>query len=284
MRQSAEYTLFWTMVVACFTAALACLGARALDRSASGVLRDRQGYMIVRVIAPEGQAGMHSAAAALIGLSSVAEAEVMSSERAAELLQTWSGAPLAAADLPPLRLIEVTLQPDTPAGARVEREIVGALADAGVTAEAIGPPSEDGRAADAVRLRDTAFKAALALSVVMALIVMMAARTLAARKRDLVTVLADLGAPRSMAGLKLADEAGATGFLAGAVGALAAGGAGAVFAGMAFPELRQGDLIAAIAPADIAPLVAAPFIAALAAGIGARFSSEMLYARAARFG
>ncbi|MET0181302.1 MAG: hypothetical protein ABW199_00290 [Caulobacterales bacterium] len=272
------------MVVACFTAALACLGARAVDRATSGVLRDREGYMIVRVIAPEGEDGMNRAATALIGMTDIAQAQVMSAGRAAELLRTWAGAAVNQDDLPPLRLIEVTLADDAPASARSEREIVAGLADVGVTAEAIGPPADDGRVADAARLRSTSYLGAGALSAVMALIVLMAARSLAMRRRDLVTVLADLGAPRSDAGLKLSDEAGAAAFLAGAIGAAAAGAAGFFFAGFAFPDVPQSSVLTSLTAGDIAPLIAAPFAAAFAAGLGARLASEALYARASRFG
>lgn len=283
-RPGLDRTLFWTMVVACFTAALACLGARSLDRAAADVLRDRTGYIIVRVIAPDGPDGLHRAAAALIGSSDVAEAEVMSTQRAADLLELWSGAAVNSADLPPLRLIEVTMQPDIPAGAQTERAIVALLGEAGVLAEAIGPPDDGGRAAEAGRLRQAALWAALGLSAVMALIVALAARALAARRRDLVTVLADLGATSGEASLRVTDEAGGNGFLAGVLGALAAGAAAAAFASMVYPDLDGRSLLAFLRPADVAPLLAAPVIAALAAGLGARLAAQSMFARAERVG
>ncbi len=283
-RPSLDRTLFWTMVVACFTAALACLGARSIDRAAGDVLRDRAGYIIVRVVAPDGPEGLHRAAAALIGSSDVAEAEVISTQRAADLLELWSGAPVNGAELPPLRLIEVTMKPDVPAGAQTERAIVSLLGDAGVLAEAIGPPGDVGRAQEAGRLRQAAFWGAIGLSGVMALIVGLAARALAGRRRDLVTVLTDLGATPAIACLRVADEAGGLGFLAGSLGALAAAAMAAVFASMVYPDLAGRALLSMVRPADIAPLIAAPVIAALAAALGAQLAAQALYARAARLG
>lgn len=279
-RPGAERTLFWAMAIACFTAALACLAARAVDRAAIDVLRDRSGYLIVRVLAPEGDDGLNRAATALIGDPGIAAAEVMSPERAANLIEAWTGGAPPTGELPPLRLIEVTLAPDAPADASAARDLVRTLSDAGVTAEAIGPP-DDPRADQAARLRQAALWGAGGLTGVMALIVALAARAFAGRRRDFVTVMADLGAERGDVSLRLSDEAGGVGFLAGLIGAGAAGAAGAALLSVVEPN---GAWLAGLAPADVAPLIAAPLLAALAAGAGAHFAANALFARAARLG
>ena len=57
----------------------------------------------------------------------------------------------------------------------------------------------------------------------MAVIVSLAARGLAARRREMVTVMADLGATRSQAAGRVADEAAVLGLYAGLVGGVLAG-------------------------------------------------------------
>lgn len=284
IRPSRDRSMLWTMIVACFTAALACAGARAVDRAAAGVLRDREGYLIVRVMAPEGEDGLHRAAAVLIGAPEVAEAQVMTQSRAAQLLEDWSGSTVRSAELPPLRLIEVTLSPDAPASGRTQRSLVQQLADAGVLAEAIGPPDDNGRANEAMRLRQASLWAAIGISIVMALIVALAARAVATRRRDLLTVMADLGAERGEAVLGVSDEGGAIGFVAGAAGALAAAIAAIAFVHMAYPDHAPRALLRLLAPADVAPLIAAPIVAAMAAALGARLAADAHFMRAARLG
>ena len=61
----------------------------------------------------------------------------------------------------------------------------------------------------------------------MAIIVSLAARGLAARRREMVTVMADLGATRRQTAGRIADEAAVIGLYAGLVGGALAGVAGA---------------------------------------------------------
>lgn len=281
-RPGLERALFWTMTVAAFTAALACLAARAVDRAALNAQAARQGYMIVRVLSPEGPDGLNDAARILSEDPRIAQIEIMSTARAARLLNGWGVGDVASADLPPLRLIEATLAPRMIADAQLEHDIDTLLSDAGVSAQTIGPPQDDAQAAQAARMRRAALIGAAGLAAVMALIVALAARALAGRRGEDIQVMADLGATRAQACLPLADSAGATGFMAGALGALAAGGAGLALLFSILPEASATPIQTLLAPADIAPLIAAPFIAALAAGFGARLGAETLYARAAR--
>ncbi|MGE3143407.1 MAG: hypothetical protein AB7L65_08805 [Hyphomonadaceae bacterium] len=280
-RPRLERALFWTMAVAAFTAALACLGARAADRAAGAALDARQSYVIVRVRAPEGTEGLSAAALALGADARVASVNILSQDRAAALLQRWSRQPVQSAELPPLRLLEVRLTPPAARDAAAPAGIAALLANAGIVADAVTPPP-DPAAPAAERLRRAAAFGALALSGVMALIVALAARGLAARRADFITVLADIGGRRGDACLPVADEAGGAGFLAGALGALAAGAAALMLTAAVFPGMNEAAWRALIAPADLAPLLAAPFVAAFAAGLGARWGAEALYARAAK--
>ena len=53
-----ERALFWTLAFAVFAAVAAGLAARAVDRVAASYEEARSNYAIVRVIAPEGPAGV----------------------------------------------------------------------------------------------------------------------------------------------------------------------------------------------------------------------------------
>lgn len=281
-RAGLERALFWTMAVAVFAAALACLAARAVDRSALATQSARQGYLIVRVESPEGPEGLNQAARVLSEDPRIASVEIMSTARASRLLETWGAGDIDGADLPPLRLIEATVAPDIVANTALERDLNTLLAGAGIEAAAIAPPEDDTQAAQATRMRRAALFGALALCAVMSLIVMLAARALASRRSEDIHVLADLGATRTDACLPIADAAGGAGFAAGALGAIAAGAAGLALLLTIMPDLGGMPIERLLHPADIAPLLAAPFLTALAAGIGARFGADALYSRAVR--
>src|SRR5689334_21457513 len=134
-----ERALFWTLAFAAFAATAAGLAARAVDRTASGYEDARRSYAIVRVIAPEGPAGMNAAQIALDNTRQVTSAAPMTAGRAAQLLREWGGSPVEAADMPTLRLFEIDLAPSSP-GVDVSGDIVAALAQGGVTAEVIQAP------------------------------------------------------------------------------------------------------------------------------------------------
>lgn len=273
--------LFSAMVVACFTAALACLAARGVDRNTAQLEAERTGYLIVRVLTPDGDAALSTAASTLIADPRIDHAQVMDAARAQALLQAWVGPSVSARDLPPLRLIEVSLEPEAPAPAALQDDLARELQAAGVTAQVIGPP-ENGELDQARRIRDAAVVGALALSIVMALIVALAARTIAQRRKDYLEVMADLGGSPHDAGEHVSDEAGASGFAAGLLGATAAGMAGFSFLAAATGETTLQGLRALLEPADAVALFATPFVAALAAAIGGRWAAGAIYSHAAR--
>lgn len=273
-----ERSLFLTLAFAVFAAVAAGLAARAVDRVAGFYEQQRQDYAIVRVLAPEGPAGLAAAESALTSSRYVTRAAPMSAARAAALLGQWGGREVRPEDLPPLRLIEIELAP-APADIDVSAELVAALAQGGVTAEIVGAP---GGASVARRVTQAATWGAAAFAAVMALIVALSARSLAARRREMVTVMADLGATRGQAAGRIGDEAALIGLYAGMVGALLATLTAAGLLFFLIPGLGFDMIQDLIRPIDIAPLIAAPVAAALAAGTGARTAAGLFYAQAAR--
>lgn len=265
-----ERALILTLVFAAFAATLAGLGARAADRLAVHYEQQRSAYAVVRVLAPEGPEGMAAAEAALAHAPHVLTAARMTANRAAELLSQWGGVEISPASVPDIRLIEIELTPSP--GADVAGDIVAALAQGGVTAEVIEAPREIAGGGVSARVRTAALWGALAFAALMAAIVWLAARGLAARRRELVTVMCDLGATRSQASGRIADEAAVLGLYAGAVMLL-------VIPGATVETLRD-----MILPIDLAPIVAAPLGAAVAAGAGARGAAAHFHAQAARLG
>lgn len=273
-----ERAMFWTLAAAAFAAAAAGLAARAVDWVASKYEVDRSNYAIVRVLAPEGPEALAAAEAALTEAPHVASAARITAGRAAALLGMAN-----SEDAPPLRLIEVELRP-APDAADVSGDIVAALAQGGVTAEMVEAPDVEGSERTSSWVKTAAFWGAGLFGAVMAAIVWLAARTLAARGRAMVTVLTDLGATQAEASGRIADEAALLGLNAGLAGSALAAAAGVVAILLAAPSVNLETLPTMIRPMDLAPLAAAPIGAALAAGLGARAAASYFHARAARLG
>jgi hypothetical protein len=118
----------------------------------------------------------------------------------------------------------------------------------------------------------------------MAVIVSLAARSLAARRREMVTVICDLGATRGQAAGRVADEAAVLGLYAGLVGGALAGFAALIVLLLAIPGASLGSLPRMILPVDLVPILAAPLGAAIAAGAGARAAAGYFHSQAARLG
>ncbi len=278
-----ERALFLTLAFAAFAAAAAGLAARAVDRVASQYEQDRRSYAIIRVLAPEGPAGIASAEAALAQAPQVSSAAPMTAGRAADLLREWGGSSVSAEEMPELRLIEIELRPAQP-GVDETGDLIAVLAQGGVTAEVITAPDNASGGGLAERVRTAAFWGAIAFALMMAVIVSLAARGLAARRRELVTVMCDLGATRGQAAGRVADEAAVLGLYAGLAGGALAGIAGLVVLMLAIPGITLDALPRMILPVDLAPIVAAPLGAAIAAGAGARTAAGYFHAQAARLG
>lgn len=277
-----ERALFWTLAFAAFAAAAAGLAARAVDRVAVSYDAARNSYAIVRVLAPEGAIGLAAAQSALQDSPQVTSAAAMTPRRAAALLAQWGGA-VAAEDMPPLRLIEVELAPAS-SSVDIAGDLTATLAQRGVTAEVIEAPNVASGGGLAARVRAAAFWGALAFALVMAVIISLAARSLAARRREMVTVMCDLGATRSQAAGRVADEATVLGLYAGLVGGVLAGAAALGILWLAVPNITPDALPRMILPVDLAPIIAAPLGAAIAAGFGARATAGYFHSQAARLG
>lgn len=278
-----ERALFWTLAFAAFAAAAVGLAARAVDRLAERYDQDRGNYAIVRVLAPEGPAAIAAAEAALAQSPLVSSAAPMTAGRAAALLEQWGGGDVSASDMPPLRLIEIELAPADPS-TDVPGELLAALAQGGVTAELLQPPDAAAGGGLAGTVRTVALWGAIAFALLMAVIVSLAARSLAARRREMVTVMCDLGATRGQAAGRIADEAAILGLYAGAIGAVLAGIAALVIMLLAIPSPSFETLRQMILPVDLIPLAAAPIVTAIAAGAGARAAASYFHAQAARLG
>jgi cell division transport system permease protein len=277
-----ERSLFWIVTFAAFAAAVVGYAARAVDRVATHYDAERGAYAIVRVLAPEGPAGVTAAETALTASPYVVSTAPMTAGRAADLLNQWGQSSLTASDMPPLRLIEIELS-DAAAGVDIGGDIVAALAQGGVTGEFIAAPANASRGLSDTA-RQLAFWGAVLFAVMMAVIVLFAARGLAARRREMVTVMCDLGATEGQAAGKVADEATMLGLYAGLIGAaLATLGAFAVLL-LAMPGANLEALPTMIRPLDALPLVAAPLGTAIAAGIGARAAAAYFHGQAARLG
>lgn len=278
-----ERALFWTLAFATFAAAAAGLAARAVDRLAVSYETARSSYAIVRVIDPEGPAGLAAAEAALGRTPLIASAAAIDPQHAAALLGVWSGSEPAPEDLPPLQLIEVELS-SAAASADVPGELAAVLAESGVTAEIIEAPAEAGGGGLTSRVRAAAFWGAAAFTLMMAVIISLTARSIAARRREMVTVMCDLGATRSQAAGRVADEAAVLGLYAGLAGGALAGVVGLTVLWLAVPGMTLDALAAMILPVDLAPVAAAPLLGAIAAGAGARAAAGYFHAQAARLG
>lgn len=271
-----ERSLFWTLVFAAFAATAAGLAARAVDRLAAAEIQDLANYAVVRIVAPEDEQAARAAEAILNASPSVERAVRASPQRVADLV----GGGADPSTLPPAYLVEVYLRPGAPPGIGGALEAV--LSQAGLTAEAHMATAES--ASLPSRLRAGALWAAIAFALVMALIISMAARGLAARRRELVTVMADCGATPGQAAGRIADEAAVLGLYAGLIGGALAGVTGLVVLLLAIPGLNAETLPRMILPIDLAPIAAAPLGAAIAAGAGARAAAGFFHRQAARLG
>lgn len=278
-----ERALFWTLAFAAFAAASAGLAARAADRVAVGYEQSRNAYAIVRVLAPDGPAGMAAAETALASAPHVTSAAPMTAGRAAALLSEASGEPIDPTHVPDLRLIEIELAP-APPQSDVPGDIVAALATGGVTAEVIAAPDETSGGGLAPRVRNAAFWGAVVFASMMAAIAWLAARGLAARRREMVTVMCDLGATRSQTAGRIADEAAVTGLYAGLAGGALAVIGGVIVLLLAIPGATLNTLMAMILPVDLVPVIATPLGTAIAAGAGARAAAGHFHGQAARLG
>jgi cell division transport system permease protein len=277
-----ERALFWTLVFAAFAATAAGLAARAVDRAAAAEENERRSYAVLNIVYPEGPAAMAAAEAALARSEHVRRAAPATPELMEAMLAQWGGGGVSAEEMPAFQLLEVEVIPAP--NVDLSGELVAALAREGVTADVVQAPETASGGALLMRLRTAAFWGAISFALVMALIISLAARSLAARRRELVTVMADCGATSGQAAGRIADEAAVLGLYAGLIGGVLAGIAGFIVLVLVMPGVSAENLPRMILPIDLVPIAAAPLGAAIAAGAGARAAAGMFHRRAARLG
>ncbi|MBL8551483.1 MAG: hypothetical protein JNJ73_15970 [Hyphomonadaceae bacterium] len=273
--------VFWTIAAACFAAAAAGIFARVVSNMADRWAHESTGIAVVRIFASDAPDTLAVAERVIEAAPEVADAEIITANRAAAMLAEWGGTDVRPSDLPPLRLLEVDFAlrapPDAPR--RLERR----LAAAGLAAQVVTPrgvASEATRSAQVLRL--SAAAGAVFLCLIMALIVAFSARSYAQRRGDLIAAMADVGAGRGKAESAVGDEAAAAGLYAGIIGAAVAalGGFGLVY--WFSPTSGPMEILRSLTLFDVAPVLATPAVAALAAMLGARGAAGALHARAAR--
>ena len=256
------------------------LGASGLSaRAAHENARVASAYTI-RVLPPASEDTLAKAVTALSAAPGVRTAKPMDAARAAQLLTRWGGKQINAADLPPLRLIEVRL---AAAGdpVRTPALLTERLRTAGVAAEIYDAgPADPGRPAS-VRLATTA---GTAVCIALFAALFFAAAAAARTERIRATLWADLGATR-VAALAAFGRAGSEiAFLAGA--------ATVILALVAAPGVRMaagetisfGSMIASLSSWDVLIAFATPLLAAGAASLGARAGAAQAFDAADRLG
>ncbi len=273
--------VFWAIAAACFAAAAAGLLARAAHYMADRWAHEATGVAIVRVLASDSPEQLAQAELVIAAAPPVARADIVTAERAAALLEDWGGGEVRAADLPPLRLVEVEFDVDAPPDSPQRLEAY--LARRGLAAEVIAPADVTTLATrSAQTMRRAALAGAAFLALMMAAIIVLSARALALRQTQLITALADLGATGAGAARNVGDEAASLGLWAGIAGAGAA--ALAAFGGIYVTQPSAGvlDIVLGAHWLDWIPIIATPLAAAALAALGARSAASALHARAAR--
>lgn len=214
--------LFSLIVVLCFLASLAAVGAAAADRAAQGWARALGSEATVQVRPRVGETGASAAARAaetLAGLPGVEEARALDRQAAEALLRPWLGEP-ALGELPVPYLVTVRLERDAPAGAvSLSRALAKAGLDATVDDHGLWRAEVERSAALLSLLAAAAF---LMTALAAAAAVAYATRAdMAAQSRTLETLSLSGASTRGVAWL-FARRHGVLAAGAGALGALAA--------------------------------------------------------------
>lgn len=253
-----------TALLALAAVAAALVGDRVGADARGRAARDGGALTVMVMSPPETIA---RATAALRATPGVIEAAPIDAARAARLLDPQGG--VLAADLPPLRLIEVRRTPDA-----TDAALRTALRDAGVRAEIRGAD-----VAPALRTARIASGAGLAGALALLLAIALAHAT---RRTDAAALAADLGAPRAATLAAHGRAAAPEGF---AAGALAASAVASVATGVHFVAAEPvsfGAMLARVSAPELALLLLAPLASAAAATLGARMGAAHAYDRAER--
>ncbi|MDX2233960.1 MAG: hypothetical protein NW200_05635 [Hyphomonadaceae bacterium] len=238
----------------------------AADRAASS--------LTVRVLSPDADAAVETAAEALRATPGVAFAAPITPARAAQLLEAAGGGPVDPADLPPLRLIEASRDP----AEADDAAITAALAAAGVRADLIAAPAEPAPAA--FWGRAGGLLGTLILGAALALVFHRAARA----DGQTAALGADLGAARGAILAAYGRSGAEFAFLTGIGAALVVvAGAAGVLSALPVP-VSSAVMAARISPMEAAIVLLAPLYAAAAAAWGARSGAAAAFDAADRLG
>lgn len=274
-REARDPALIFVVAVLCFLACLTGLGVIAADRAARGWSGQLVGEATVIVRARGGEtpdAASARAAEALAGVPGVVEARALEKDQAYDLIRPWIGEVADLDDLPVPRLVTVTLAKRDPAnGPALRRALQAQGLDAVVDDHSVW--IKDIRAAaDVVRWASAGVF--LLIAAAAAAVVAFATRAGLAARRDVVEVLHLTGAQDSyIAGLfqrRFAWIAAA----AGALGAAAAAGLGALLRLVGGGEGLTPAL--PIAWSDLAAVLPCPLLAAAVAAVAARLTAARL--------
>jgi cell division transport system permease protein len=261
--------LGFVVATLCFLACLAVVAAIGADRAARGWSAQLTGSATV-LVRPKGDETADAAAAraaeALASVKGVAEADALERDKANALLAPWLGSDAGLDDLPTPRLVNVDLDPKTPASAA---DMTAALRAAGVDATL---DDHSLWLKDILRAGALARLAAIATAVLIAAaagaVIVFATRAGLAARSDLVSVLHLAGAEDGfIANLFVARFAG----LAAVAGLIGAAAAAAVAAAIRLAGGGAGlTPVLPLAWSDLLALPACPLVAAVIAAFAAR--------------
>lgn len=272
--------LFLSLAILVAAGLAVALGAAGLSARATHEAARVASAYTVRVLPPASDEALSRAVSALAAAPGVRTAQPMDAARAAQLLTRWGGKAVNAADLPPLRLIEVRLaSPGDPV--RTPALLTERLRTAGVAAEIYDAgPADPGRPAS-IRLAGIA---ATGICGAILLGLYFAAAAAARTERVRATLWADLGVTRGGA-LAAFGRAGAEiAFLAGATAVILALIAAPGVRMAAGETISFSSMIASLSSWDVVIAFATPLLAAAAATLGARAGAAQAFDAADRLG
>ncbi|MFN4176485.1 cell division protein FtsX [Phenylobacterium sp.] len=274
-KDARDPALIFVVAVLCFLACLTAMGVIAADRAARGWAGELTGEATVIVRARGGEtpdAAAARAAEALAGVRGVSEARALEREKAYDLVRPWLGDVADLEDLPVPRLVAVTLDRKQPATAAA---LSGALKAQGIDAVVDDHSvwiKDIRRGAGVVRW--TGAGVFLLIAVAAGAVVAFATRAGLAARRDVVEVLHLAGAEDSFIARLFQGRFAGIAALAGAIGATAAAGLGAVLR-----LVGGGEGITPALPfawTDLLAVLPCPLLAAGVAALAARLTATAL--------
>ena len=264
-----DKALVFVVAVLCFLACLTVFAALAGDRAAQGWRGDLAASATVQVSPKGGESSSEAAARAaeaLAGTPGVSEARVLDRAEAERLLEPWLGKGNIPDDLPLPLLVTLDLDPAHPATPAAMRD---ALAKAGVNADVDDHSRWMGEVVRAgLVVRGAALAACVLTAAAAAAVIAFATRAGLAARHDVVEVLHLTGAQDGFVAALFQRRFAGLAARAGAYGAVAAAGLGALarlFGG--------GEGLTPVLPLAWTDLLAAipiPILAAAVAAVAAR--------------